>query len=88
MLVPGIHERRRDGRGSSLGGVIHFPLAQFRIMRDVVLVDCTKGKRELSRELALLHMMSPEIPAEKREQIAWGEIGYGLLAADALRMSL
>jgi len=52
----------------------YISLAQFKIMRAVVVVDCTKDKRMFPNWL--LHTMSREIPAEKREQIAWGEIGY------------
>ena len=43
-------------------------------MRDVVIVDCTKDKRQFPNWL--LHETQQEIPAEKREEIAWGDIGY------------
>ena len=52
----------------------YISLAQFKIMRDVVVVDCTKDKRLFPNWL--LHTTPQEIPAEKREQIAWGEIGH------------
>jgi hypothetical protein len=52
----------------------YISLSQFKIMRDVVVVDCTKDKRLFPNWL--LHTNPQEIPAEKREQIAWGEIGH------------
>ena len=52
----------------------YISLAQFKVMRDVVIVDCTKDKRQFPNWL--LHKTPQEIPAEKREEIAWGDIGY------------
>lgn len=52
----------------------YISLAQFEIMRDVVVVDCTKDKRMFPNWL--LQKTPQEIPADKREQIAWGEIGH------------
>lgn len=49
-------------------------LAQFKFMRDVVIVDCTKEKRQFPNWL--LHETPQEIPSKKREEIAWGDIGY------------
>ena len=52
----------------------YISLAQFKIMRDMAIVDCTKDKRMFPNWL--LNKTQQEIPAEKREQIAWGEIGH------------
>jgi hypothetical protein len=45
-------------------------------MRDVVVVDCTKDKRMFPNWL--LNQDQQEIPDEKREQIAWGDIAHAL----------
>lgn len=52
----------------------YISLAQFKIMRDVVVVDCTKDTRVFPNWL--LRKTPREIPADKRERIAWGEISY------------
>jgi len=52
----------------------YISLAQFKIMRDVAVVDCTKDKRQFPNWL--LHQTPQEIPVERREEIAWGDIGY------------
>jgi hypothetical protein len=52
----------------------YISLAQFKLMRDVVVVDCTKDKRVFPNWL--LRKTPQEIPADMREQIAWGEIGH------------
>lgn len=51
----------------------YISLAQFKVMHDVVIVDCTKDKRQFPNWLP--SKARQEIPAEKREEIAWGEIG-------------
>jgi hypothetical protein len=51
-------------------------LAQFKVMRDVAVVDCTKDKRMFPNWL--LNQNKQEISAEKREQIAWGDIAHAL----------
>jgi hypothetical protein len=51
-------------------------LAQFKVMRDVMVVDCTKDKRMFPNWL--LNPNQPETPPEKREQIAWGDIAHAL----------
>jgi hypothetical protein len=51
-------------------------LAQFKVMRDVTVVDCSKDKRMFPNWL--LHEPQQEIPAAKREQIVWGDIGNAL----------
>jgi hypothetical protein len=51
----------------------HISLAQFKIMRDGSVVDCTKNKRMFPNWL--LRKTPEGIPARKREQIAQGEIG-------------
>jgi hypothetical protein len=54
----------------------YISLAQFKIMRDVVVVDCSSDKRIFPNWL--LNKEQQEIPAEKREQAAWGEINQAL----------
>jgi RES domain len=54
----------------------YISLAQFKVMRDVVVVDCTKDNRMFPSWL--LNQDQQEIPAEKREQIAWGDIAHAL----------
>jgi hypothetical protein len=54
----------------------YISLAQFKVMRDVVVVDCTKDKRMFPNWL--LNQNQQEIPAEKCEQIAWGDIAHVL----------
>jgi len=50
----------------------YISLAQFKIMRDLTIVDCSKDKRNFSHWL----IRSEAIPAQKREEIVWGEIAY------------
>lgn len=52
----------------------YISLAPFKVMRDVAIVDCTKDTRQFPNWL--LHKTPQGIPAEKREEIAWGDIGY------------
>jgi hypothetical protein len=52
----------------------YISLAQFKVMRDVTVVDCRKDKRLFPNWL--LSKNPHDIPAEKREQIAWGDIGH------------
>ena len=52
----------------------YISLAQFQIMRDVVIVDCSKDKRVFHNWL--LTQDQVELPAERREAIAWGEINH------------
>jgi len=52
----------------------YISLAQFKTLRDVMVVDCTKDKRLFPKWL--LHKTPHEVPADRREEIAWGEIGY------------
>lgn len=52
----------------------YISMAQFKVMRDVTVVDCTKDKRLFPNWL--LKKDPHDMPAEKREQIAWGEIGH------------
>jgi hypothetical protein len=52
----------------------YISLAQFKVMRDVVVVNCTKDKRTFPNWL--LHKNPQQIPVEKLEQAVWGEIGY------------
>src|SRR5438132_5731421 len=54
----------------------YISLAQFKVMRDVVVVNCTKDKRMFPNWL--FNQNQQEIPAEKREQIAWGDIAHAL----------
>jgi len=54
----------------------YISLAQFKVMRDLVVVDCTKDKRMFPNWL--LNQNEQEIPAEKREQTAWGDIAHAL----------
>jgi RES domain len=54
----------------------YISLAQFKVMRDVTVVDCSKDKRMFPNWL--LHEPQQEIPPEKREQIVWGDIGHAL----------
>lgn len=50
----------------------YISLAQFKIMRELTIVDCSKDKRNFSHWL----IRSEYIPAPKREAIVWGEIAY------------
>jgi hypothetical protein len=50
----------------------YISLAQFKIMRELAVVDCSKDKRIFSHWL----IKSEDMPAEKREQVVWGEIAY------------
>jgi len=50
----------------------YISLAQFKIMRGLTIVDCSKDKRNFSHWL----IRSEDIPAPKREEIVWGEIAY------------
>jgi len=54
----------------------YISLAQFKVMRDVTVVDCSKDKRMFPNWL--LNERQREIPPEKREQIVWGDIGHAL----------
>jgi hypothetical protein len=54
----------------------YISLAQFKIMRDVTVVDCSRDKRMFPNWL--LHEPQKEIPPKKREQIVWGDIGHAL----------
>jgi hypothetical protein len=54
----------------------YISLAQFKVMRDVVVVDCTKDKRMFPNWL--LNQNQQEISAKKREQIVWGDIAHAL----------
>ncbi|MBZ5506078.1 MAG: RES family NAD+ phosphorylase [Acidobacteriia bacterium] len=51
-------------------------LAQFLVMRDVVVVDCSRDKRRLP--LWLVNGEPQEMPPEEREAVVWGDISYGL----------
>jgi hypothetical protein len=51
----------------------YISLAQFKIMRELAVVDCSKDKRVFSHWL----IKSEGMPPEKREQVVWGEIAYG-----------
>jgi len=51
-------------------------LAQFKVMRDVFVVDCTTDKRIFPNWL--LNQDQREIPAEKREKVVWGDIAHAL----------
>lgn len=50
-------------------------LAQFVIMRDVVVVDCSRDKRRFP--LWLADGQPKEMPPEEREAVVWGDISYG-----------
>jgi RES domain len=50
----------------------YISLAQFKVMRELAIVDCSKDKRNFSHWL----IRSEDIPAQKREEIVWGEIAY------------
>jgi hypothetical protein len=50
----------------------YISLAQFKIMRELAVVDCSKDKRIFSHWL----IKSEDMPAQKREQVVWGEIAY------------
>src|SRR5712692_4908741 len=54
----------------------YISLAQFKVMRDVVVVDCSKDKRVFPNWL--LNKDQKEMPAEKREQVVWGDIAHAL----------
>lgn len=54
----------------------YISLAQFRIMRDLIVVDCSKDKRIFPKWI--LNNNQKEISAETREQAVWGEIGHAL----------
>jgi len=54
----------------------YISLAQFKVMRGVTVVDCSKDKRTFPNWL--FHEPQQEIPPEKREQIVWGDISYAL----------
>jgi hypothetical protein len=50
----------------------YISLAQFKIMREVAVVDCSKDKRIFSHWL----IKSGDMPPQQREQVVWGEIAY------------
>lgn len=50
----------------------YISLAQLKIMRELTVVDCSKDKRTFSHWL----IRSEDLPAQKREEIVWGEIAY------------
>jgi hypothetical protein len=54
----------------------YISLAQFKIMRDVVVVDCSKDNRIFPNWL--LTRDQNEVPAERRERAVWGDINYAL----------
>lgn len=54
----------------------YISLAQFKVMRDVVVVDCSKDKRTFPHWL--LNREQKEISAEEREAAAWGDINRAL----------
>lgn len=49
-------------------------LAQFKVMRDLTIVDCSRDKRIFP--LWAVDGKPKELPPEKREQVVWGDIGY------------
>ncbi len=54
----------------------YISLAQFKLMREVTIVDCTKDKRQFPHWL-----LSPNqraLAPEKREEVVWGDIGHAL----------
>lgn len=54
----------------------YISLAQFKVMKDLVVVDCSRDKRLFPNWL--LYEKPVELPASKREEIAWGEINHAL----------
>lgn len=48
----------------------YISLAQFKIMRELTVVDCSRDKRNFSHWL----IRSEDLPAQKREQIVWGRL--------------
>lgn len=54
----------------------YISLAQFRIMRDVTVVDCSRDTRIFPNWL--LAEVQVHLPAERKEEIAWGEINHAL----------
>ena len=49
-------------------------LAQFKLARDLAIVDCSRDKRMFS--LWVVDGEPGEPPPERREQVVWGDIGY------------
>jgi hypothetical protein len=49
-------------------------LAQFKVVRDLAIVDCSRDKRVFS--LWVVDGKPEEPPPQKREQVVWGDIGY------------
>jgi hypothetical protein len=54
----------------------YISLAQFKLMRDVAVVDCSKDKRIFPNWL--LSQDQQEISPQKREEAVWGDIGHAL----------
>jgi hypothetical protein len=52
----------------------YISLAQFKLMREVKIVDCTQDKRQFPHWL----LSRKQLSAGEREQIVWGDIGYAL----------
>jgi|SRR5208283_648712 len=50
----------------------YISLAQFKVMRELAVVDCSRDKRNFSHWL----IRSKQVSAQEREQIVWGEIAY------------
>ena len=54
----------------------YISLALFKTMRDQTVIDCSKDKRIFPNWL--LTRTAPELSAERKEEIAWGEINHAL----------